>query len=383
MKEWPLVSIITPSYNQGQFIEQTIQSVLGQNYPKLEYIVVDGGSTDCTLDILKKYDGQLIWISEKDRGQADAINKGFRMAKGEIVAWLNSDDVYADGAIHKAVDYFLNHKDVALVYGDADIIDAEGRFFKKFEFSQPFDLWTLIHLHDYIVQPATFFKRDAISSIGYLDESLNWCMDWDLWIRLALRYEVSYIKSVLASSREYEITKTSTGGKKRLKEILSLMRKYSGEKYPPGYFIYLASSIYIQNKSIPIIGFLARSVLYIVHRRIVRSLPIKYLDNWMGRKLAITVPWWYNRICIEGDVPLKEVLPLTLTVLWKGTRVFEQTISKQGAFSLEFPLDFNHDTVYSIVLSSNHYVISSKVNTQYRDFRRLSCKINRVTFTVG
>ena len=122
----PLVSIVTPSYNQGPYIEATIQSVVSQDYPHLEYIVIDGGSQDNTVAILKRYAERLCWISEPDHGQADAINKGFRIAHGEILAWLNSDDTYLPGAVCQVVEYFQRHPDVSMVYGEGQHVDAEG-----------------------------------------------------------------------------------------------------------------------------------------------------------------------------------------------------------------------------------------------------------------
>lgn len=239
--ERPLVSIITPSYNQAEFIRDTIESVLNQGYENLEYIVIDGGSTDGTLDILKEYEGRLKYISEPDNGQSDAINKGFHMASGKIVAWLNSDDVYEPGCIEKAVSAFNDNPNAALVYGNGYIIDRAGTKLESFRYCRDFSLWALIHIWDYIMQPATFFRMEDLKAVGYLDESLNWTMDWDLWIKLALIKDVVYLPDHLACSREYGETKTSTGMQKRIDEILGLMRRVSGEEMPYGFEIYYCS----------------------------------------------------------------------------------------------------------------------------------------------
>lgn len=234
----PLVSIVTPSYNQGEFIRATIESVLNQDYPKIEYIVIDGGSTDQTPEILKEYADRLTYVIEKDNGQSDAINKGFRLAKGEIVAWLNSDDVYEPGCIRRAVKAFEENPDAALVYGNGNLIDRSGKVIRQFEFSRDFNLWALVNVFDYIMQPTTFFKNKALQEIGYLDENLGWTMDWDLWMRLGMNYEVVFVEDTLACSREYEETKTSTGAERRLEEILKLMQKYAGSDRPYGYDTY-------------------------------------------------------------------------------------------------------------------------------------------------
>ncbi len=240
----PLVSIITPSYNQGRFIRETIESVLSQNYDNLEYIIIDGGSTDNTLEIVKEYQDRLIYISEKDNGQTDAINKGFKIAKGEIVAWLNSDDIYEPNCIEIAVKEFVNNENLGLVYGQGYIINEKSEKIKIFGATQEFDMWTLVNVWDYIMQPTTFFRKRYLEAIGYLDVDLNWCMDWDLWIRLAKVSEVKLINNILACSREYKATKTNSGGQKRLDEIEKFMIKNSDNKKPIGLKLYKMGFLY-------------------------------------------------------------------------------------------------------------------------------------------
>lgn len=202
----PLVTIVTPSFNQGEFIEETIQSVLDQDYPNIEYIVMDGGSTDGTLEILKKYKQKLVWHSGPDKGQADAINKGFQQAQGEIWAWINSDDVYLPGAVRAAVDYFDAHPDVAMVYGEGYHMGRNGEITERY-YTEPFDFQRLAEIC-YVCQPTTFFRAEAIHYVGYLDASLHYCMDYDLWIRLAESFRIGYLNQYLAKSRLYEETKT-------------------------------------------------------------------------------------------------------------------------------------------------------------------------------
>ncbi len=234
----PLVSIVTPSFNQAQYIEDTIKSVFAQDYPCIEYIIIDGGSIDNTHEISKKYEDRLRWISEPDDGQADAINKGFSMSHGEILAWLNSDDTYCPGAIKTAVNYLLLHSDVCMTYGDGYEIDEQGKAIKKFPHTRSFNLRELIYVSDYILQPTVFMRKEAVVMVGFLEKSLNWCMDWDLWIRIGKRYKVAYIPFFFANSRIHSTTKTASGGFKRLKEIAYVMRKHSGRRYPLGLFRY-------------------------------------------------------------------------------------------------------------------------------------------------
>jgi len=180
----PLVSVVTPSYNQAAYLEYTLRSVLGQDYPRVEYIVVDGGSTDGSVDLLRRYADRLAWwVSEPDAGQADALRKGFARARGEILAWLNSDDMYAPGAIAAAVRALLQHPDAGWVVGDALSVDATGRPFHHHR-GGPWGLAELMTLH-ILPQPAVFFRRTWYARVGGVDPSFRYLMDHHLWLRLA------------------------------------------------------------------------------------------------------------------------------------------------------------------------------------------------------
>ncbi len=223
-----LVSIVIPSYNQARYLEQTIQSVLSQDYPHVECIVVDGGSTDGSLDVLKKYGGRLAWwVSEPDKGQTDAINKGFAHAKGEIFAWLNSDDTYAPGAVSSAVKFLVDHPDVGLVYGDANFINDAGRIIGKFN-AAPTSLQRLEHGYVHIPQQSAFFRADLWHAVGPLDPSFYFAMDYDLWIRIARRSQVKYVPQVWANFRLHAAGKTIYADERCWPEMLRIHYRDGG-----------------------------------------------------------------------------------------------------------------------------------------------------------
>jgi glycosyltransferase involved in cell wall biosynthesis len=232
MTDRPLVTIVTPSFNQGRFIEATILSVLDQDYPDIEYIVMDGGSTDGTQDILRRYEGRFAWVSERDGGQSDAIHRGFLRGRGSILAWMNSDDTYEPGAVSAGVAALASDPDLALVYGDAGLVDAAGADIGGCDWIEPFDLRRLVNDIDFIVQPATFFTRSAYLAVGGLDLTLNWVMDYDLWIKLGSRYPARYVPGSWAKVRIHDGTKTGTGGLHRLLEIERMIAGHGRGRLP-------------------------------------------------------------------------------------------------------------------------------------------------------
>lgn len=201
----PLVSVVTPSLNQGAFIEDTIRSVLDQDYPHLEHIVVDGGSTDATLEIVSRH-SHLRWLSEADRGQADAVNKGFRLARGEIFGWLNSDDLYLPEAISASVNVLLE-TGCGLVHGGWRQIDSEGHTIKEVA-AVPFDLRRQLDYANLVAQPGAFFTRAAFEAVGGLDVSYRYAMDYELFLRIGARFDVRHVDRLLGAYRYHPESKT-------------------------------------------------------------------------------------------------------------------------------------------------------------------------------
>ena len=207
----PLVSIITPSYNQARFLEATLRSVLDQDYPNIEYLVVDGASSDGSEEIIRRYAGRLAWwVSEKDAGQSEAINKGLRRARGEFIGWLNSDDIYLPGAVSAAVTVFRSHPEAGLIYGDALAIDADGKPFNLMRARQ----YTVSELMAFkiICQPAAFMRRSVLEAVGYLNPSYHLLMDNLLWMSMAQKAPIVYAPQTWAAARYHDQAKNRTRG---------------------------------------------------------------------------------------------------------------------------------------------------------------------------
>ena len=225
-KSWPRVSIVTPSYNQAEFIEETIRSVLLQGYPNLEYIVIDGGSTDGSVDIIRRYEPWLeYWVSEADQGQSHAINKGWARSSGEIVAWLNSDDVYYPSAICSAVAALSRQREVAGVYSNAALIDGNGDLIAL---KRPcvFDFGRLLwNLGSYIPQPTTFLRNLVLEEVGFLDEELQYSMDYELWLRIGMRFALGYVDETWAATRFHREAKTVTSQPEIWEQKEKVLRK--------------------------------------------------------------------------------------------------------------------------------------------------------------
>jgi glycosyltransferase involved in cell wall biosynthesis len=247
----PLVSIVTPSFNQADFLEETIQSVLEQTYPHIEYIVIDGGSTDGSVDIIKKYSSNpaqtaplgggekpkhsiSYWVSEQDKGQTDAINKGFAKAKGDILAWINSDDTYAaPHAVADAVNFLIANPNAAMVYADCNFIDEEGKVIGKFAARQT-DYERLRRGYVHIPQQTMFFRAKYWRELGPLDPSFYFAMDYDLWVRIAKSAPIQYLPGrTWANFRIHDSSKTNVNDERGWKEMLRIHYRDGGSFFAP------------------------------------------------------------------------------------------------------------------------------------------------------
>jgi glycosyltransferase involved in cell wall biosynthesis len=226
----PSLSVVMPCFNQARFVRESVQSVLRQSYPHLELLVVDGGSTDGTVDILRELAPGVRWISEPDRGQADALNKGFQMSRGDVLGWLNADDLYEDGALFAVGEYFSSHPEAMWAAGPCSIVDENGREIRK-----AITWYRTLRLRHYsfrrhlqenfVPQMGVFFRRKALDAVGPLDISLHWTMDYDLWLRLGSRFNPGILHRRLGVFRMYGGTKSMNGFVNQFREDFEVVKR--------------------------------------------------------------------------------------------------------------------------------------------------------------
>ncbi len=288
--KYPKISIITPSYNQGRFLEKTIKSVINQRYPNLEYIIIDGGSTDNSLKIIKKYEKYLkYWVSEKDRGQTHAINKGLRKATGDILAYLNSDDTLESKTLFKVAKLFTDNKKIKIIYGQGKHIDEKDKFIENYH--NGYMDFSKVQSSNDICQPALFFKKEILKKIGFFDESLNYAMDYEYWIRAAKKYnyKLVYIEDFFANSRLYVETKTLSQTKKVILEVFKIQKKYYSEVHDDWIVSYayqllkklLNQIFFIRLFFYPLIIFMSLILILIINKRFPYKSTLKYYKNWI------------------------------------------------------------------------------------------------------
>ncbi len=242
--ELPWVSVVTPSLNSGEFIEETVRSVLAQGYPRLEYVVMDGGSTDGTLQTLERYRGQFEWVSEPDCGTAQAVNRGIARTKGSIVAWLSADDTFLPGAVAAAVRAFREHPEAAVVYGGGIWVDRYGQPLGPYPVGEAGR--EALGRECVICQPAAFIRRDVFEEVGGLDESLHACFDYDLWMRIAKGHVLFRVEQMLAASRMHPANKSLGRREWVYREAFRILHRHYG--YVPHPWAYGYASLLIDRR---------------------------------------------------------------------------------------------------------------------------------------
>ncbi len=334
------MGIVTPSLNQAPYIRSAIDSVLSQDDGGIDYLVMDGGSTDGTVEILRSYGDKVRWISEPDAGQSSAINRGWKMVQGEILTWINSDDGLAPGAVRVARRAFRENRGVGLVYGRGAILDQRGRITHKFDGTEPFSLWRLVHMLDFILQPASFISRRAAETVGWLREDLHYAMDWEFWIRLALEAPVVHVPVVLGYSREYPSTKTSTGGWRRIGELSRIAREHAGRRWTPGVKIYALETLAQKlSKTLPpSTHALLRKSIERMNNLSQRGVQV-HADRWLGPDAPFLIPksWRRARLVLETRQEHPGI-PYSVEVSSGDECLAAIEIPKAGIYEIEFEI---------------------------------------------
>jgi glycosyltransferase involved in cell wall biosynthesis len=395
VQDRPVVSVVTPSYNMGRFLEETMQSVLAQDYPHIDYIVMDGGSSDSTLELLRKYEGRLRYVSAPDGGQADAVNQGFKLSSGQVFAFLNADDTYLPGAVGTAVTQMLANTSAGMVYGDAYYVHEDGSIMGTYP-TRSFDYEALGH-NCFICQPAAFMWRDAYVAAGGMNASLQTALDYDLWIRMARMRPLLRIDGYLATSRMYPGNKTISRRKQVFEEIVQVVMAHFG--YVPYDWVYGYAAYLVDRKdqifetSVPSAAKQAVALLlglHVNHRQSFRywrewrtatgigfKFTGRWSDGWISREYhhELKVPLDCDHIVISGRYQASFRKGLRLAVSLNGCRLEQVRIERQGPFRVETqcPPDARGRT-NSLKIECN----ASFRPVRGGDTRRLSCLIDGI-----
>ena len=392
--EWPIIGIVTPTYNMANFLEESIQSVLSQGYDKLDYVVMDGGSRDGTVEILRKYEHRLRWVSERDGGQAAAINKGWHTTHGEIFAYLNADDTYLPGALTAVAKHFRANPKAGLIYGEAYHVDVGGKIIDRYP-TRPFSYDALAE-QCIICQPAAFLSRDAYVQAGMINSSMHFALDYDLWFRVAKMYAVQKVDEYLATSRMHMDNKTLANRRRVFQEVLGAVKTHYGyvpQEWVHGYACYLLDrkdQFFDRSKpSIP--SHLLSLVLGMWHnprqiRRywaewkrnagISQSFTGRWDDGWISRsyvsELRVGADHDLLRLSGQHNAP---IVNLTLRILLQGQRLEERRIPSNGPFVFEIPLPDS--------ARGKTCAVTVEANCTWRpvsggDYRQLSCVIDQL-----
>ena len=380
----PWVTIVTPSLNQGAFIRGAIESVLGQTYPHVEYIIMDADSTDETKSVVAQYADRLTFVSEPDRGQSHAINKGWKMGKGEILSWLCADDLLLPDAVQTIVDTFSHNPDASFVFGGCEILDRQGNT-TAVAIPAVHDPWKLIHGYDYVPQPAAFASQRAVAAVGFVDENLHFGMDWDLFMRLSVFGRAVPIPKVLAKAHVYLENKTSSGGYRRWRELAAIMRRHGSRRYPPAYFVYGAESLrnscrHWMRRHPGLVSLLGpwpkrwiNSSIDRVHRRGIRRANGGWFDDkWAGPNVIRQLDGEGRTLALRGRLPgeYPNLAGQRLKVTCNGTVLARRDLAS-GSFSWELPLPTRGDGSVEVKISARRTFVPKRFGLN-EDGRRLA-----------
>lgn len=392
-REPPPIAVVTPSYRMAGFLRETIDSVLAQDWPRLDYLVMDGGSRDGTRELLESYGDRIRWVSEPDGGQADAVNRGFERTSGEIFAFLNADDTYRPGALAAAAAGFERHPSAAVVYGDGDYVDAAGATVRPYPV-EDFDRARLQH-GCFVCQPAAFVRRDAWSELGGLDADLRYALDYDLWIRMSERRPLARIPGTLATSRMHAQNKTLGQRAGLYRESVAVVRRHFG--YVPMSWL----EQYARHLVDDVDQFYDHSIASRRSRALAFALGVRnnprqlrrfwrdwqtdgcthrFRDGWMSKAHSSRhdVPADAGRLTVAGRHHAEVRRPLLLTVSAGERRLGRALVRHGGAFERSFaiPDELRGASCEVRVVSAWTW----RPGAARGDTRRLSCLLDRVEF---
>jgi glycosyltransferase involved in cell wall biosynthesis len=380
------VGIVTPSLNKAPYLRAAIESVLAQDYPAIDYLVRDGGSTDGSLEILKEYGSRLRWVSEKDGGQAQAVNLGFRETRGEVFAFLNADDVYYPGAVRAAADAFRRSPGAGLVYGRADFLGADGSVLGPYPVA-PFDR-ALLGRRCFICQPAAFVSRAAYAATGGVDASYFGAFDYEFWTRLSARYQAVFLDEKLAGSRMYAETKTLGSRRRLFREAMRVQRDHFGfvpyeavhayaQHLLDGRDQFFAPSrpspaSYLLSLPLGLAWNWRRPARYLREWGALEAVRGKFTgrwpDGWISRRYETEVEAG-DRLRIAGEVPLREA---RLTVSLDGERVGEFVAGGAFRWELAVPPRYQGRRVRLAIESDRTFRRGGG------DWRLVSCRLDAI-----
>jgi glycosyltransferase involved in cell wall biosynthesis len=401
-----LVSVVMPSLNQARFVEAAVRSVLEQDYQALELVVVDGGSSDGTLQrleaLLGEFGARLRWISEKDSGPANAVNKALRLARGNIIGWLNSDDLYAPGAISKAVECFMAKPDMLMAYGEGEHVDSQGKSLGRYPTKPPSTPIQAFQDGCFICQPTVFLRREVFEALGYLDESLATAFDFELWVRIFKRFpdRIAFIEFVLAYSRLHPDSITSRQRRLVATEGINILGKYLGKAKPHWLLTYVEElyryyphvdeiqdlRAHVQSVLEDIRACLDERDIGWVKDTLARDARFRlalpdvfaaiYSDGWAPPDLVVRARGARNRIVLRCEHVRPDRRPIRLEIIGSWGGGFLVMVNQPGPFNIEvcIPADFANSNV-SIVIRSDGFFVPGKMAAGSSDFRQLVFRI--------
>ena len=406
----PFVSVVMPSFNQNRFIEAAVRSILEQDYPSLELVIADGGSTDGTLQslhgLLDIFGERLRWVSEKDSGPANAINKALGLAQGDIIGWLNSDDLYAPQAISRAFLYFSTNPDAVMVYGEGEHIDETGKYLERYPTLPPSSSAYAFQEGCFICQPTVFLRREVFETVGLLDESLATAFDFELWLRIFRKFpgRIGFLNQVLAYSRIHADTITSLQRRLVATENIKILGKYFGHAKPHWLLTYVEElyKIYPFGFDSADLQTQVRTVLneaeeFLEERNVAQLKDILardarfnlalpglyasvYSDGWAPPSLEVRIRGnGQKSVLLHCDNCRPDLRPIRLEVSGSWGTGFSIVVEKPGYFEIAVPIpDHYVDTHYTITINSVDGFVPKHFDANSSDARQLVFKLSGI-----